>query len=118
MDIMKITLFFRKLQMAKEKLHHLQELVRVVQQGGGPHLPIDDLEDLTLTLSDDQVESEYGESEEEAANEGSDEEEEEEDNEDEEEQTEQEEQSDASKSTDINYDVSVTSIEIFSLYKL
>ena len=52
--------------MAREKLHHLQELVKVVQQGGGPHLPIDDLEDLTLTLSEDQLEdTEYGESEEE-----------------------------------------------------
>ena len=51
--------------MAREKLHHLQELVKVVQQGGGPHLPIDDLEDLTLTLSEEIGESEYGESEEE-----------------------------------------------------
>ena len=57
----------RKLKMAREKLHHLQELVKVVQQGGGPHLPIDDLEDLTLTLSEDIEESEYGESEEEGS---------------------------------------------------
>lgn len=123
------------MQLAKEKLHHLQELVRVVQQGGGPHLPIGDLEDLTLTLSDDQVESEYGESEEEAydeANEGSDEEEEEEeededdeddDDEDEnneeenneEEETEADEQSDVSKSTDVNYDVSGDPNKLFFL---
>ena len=98
--------------MAKEKLHHLQELVKVVQHGGGPNLPIDDLEDLTLTLSDEQIGSEYGESEEEA-----DEIEETEDEDDDEEDEENfsrddiesaGEQSDISKSTttDVNGNVS------------
>ena len=98
--------------MAKEKLHHLQELVKVVQQGGGPNLPIGDLENLTLTLSDDQNDSsEYGESEEEADedNDESDEEEEEEESDEEDtdgEQTEEEEEkSETSKSTDMNYNV-------------
>lgn len=100
--------------MAKEKLHHLQELVKVVQQGGGPNIPVNDLEDLTLSFSEDQDDSSaYGESEEEATEEDGEEEaeseedgEEEEDEEDEEEDGEQseneEEQSDVSKSTDMN----------------
>ena len=66
--------------MAKEKLHHLQELVKVVQHGGGPSLPLDELQALNLTLSDTQEDgdeegeeedsSAYGESEEEATEEG------------------------------------------------
>ena len=66
--------------MAREKLQHLQNLVKVVQQGGGPNLPIGDLEDLTLTLSDEQME--YGESEQEEDEESEEEEEEEEEDED------------------------------------
>lgn len=102
----------QKLKMAKEKLHHLQELVKVVQQGGGPNLPLDDLEDLTLTFSDDLIGSEYGESEEEEADEGdeSDDEDEEEEDIDDEENFRRDgvestgEQSDISKSTttDVN----------------
>ena len=101
--------------MAKEKLHHLQELVKVVQQGGGPNIPVDDLEDLTLTFSDDQDDSSaYGESEEEATEEEEgegetcEEEEEEEEIEDDEEvgeQTDNEEQSDGSKSTGVDMNV-------------
>ena len=98
--------------MAKEKLHHLQQLVKVVQQGGGPHLPIDDLENLTLTLTDEQSDtSEYGEeSEEEADEDNVEESENEEQSEDEDadgEQTEEDyEKSETSKCSDMNYNVS------------
>lgn len=95
--------------MAREKLHHLQELVKVVQQGGGPHLPLDDLEDLTLTLSEDQLDdTEYGESEEEEEEsadeeeEGIDEEDEENDEDrgdDEDDENDADDKSDISKST-------------------
>lgn len=99
----------KKLQMAREKLHQLQQLVKVVQEGGA-QLPIDDLIDLTLSISDEENEtSACGESEEEDAGEDEEETGEEEQSDDEDadgEQTEndnQEGESVASKSTDINY---------------
>lgn len=115
-------LYLRKLKTARQKLQHLQDLVKVVQQGGGPHLPIDDLEDLTLTLSDEQLE--YGESEqeegEESEDDDDDEEEEEEDEENEDEKSEEENesvddgQSDISKSTtDVNCNVRILTTIIF-----
>ena len=96
-------------------MHHLQALVKAVQQSGGPQLPIDDLVDLTLTLSDDPLESSAcGESEEEADLDGDTEEdadgeqteEEEDEEDDDEEEEDNEEQSEISKSTDANLNVS------------
>ena len=118
----------RKLKMAREKLHHLQELVKVVQQGGGPHLPIDDLEDLTLTLSEDQLDdTEYGESEEEGEESDNEEEtvdeEEEEDDDDDDDKGEvsegdEDEKSDISKSTtDPNFNVCSIYLILFSFHK-
>lgn len=96
--------------MAKEKLHHLQQLVKVVQQGGGPHLPVDDLENLTLTFSDQSDISEFGESEEEAENDNEEGtcEEQTDDEQADGEQTEEEgdDKSEISKSTDLYYNVS------------
>ena len=89
---------FRKLQMAKEKLHHLQELVNIVQQGGGPQLPIDDLADLALSL--DESVDQYGESEEEGDEEEDEDDEDDEDEEDEEsEEEEEDEREDQSQAT-------------------
>lgn len=93
--------------MAKEKLRHLQQLVRLVQQGVGSQIPVDDLENLTFLLSDDQNDlSVYGESEEEAAEDNVDESEELSDDElGDEEQTEDC-KSEVSKTTDMNCSVS------------
>lgn len=55
------------MRIAKEKLHHLQELVKVVQEGGTT-IPMDDLADLSLLSLGEgsQSTSQFGESEEEA----------------------------------------------------
>lgn len=92
--------------MAKEKLRHLQQLVRLVQQGVGSQIPVDDLENLLFLLSDDQNDLlVYGESEEEAAEDNVDESEELSDDELGDEQTEDC-KSEVSKTTDMNYSVS------------
>ena len=93
--------------MAKEKLRHLQQLVKLVQQGVGPQVPVDDLENLTFLLSDNQNDlSVYGESEEEAAEDNVDESEEQSNDELEDGEQTGDCKSEVSKSTDMNYSVS------------
>ena len=53
---------FRKLKLAKQKLFNLQQLVKVVQEGNSPMIPINDLQNLALSFTNENN-SEYVESE-------------------------------------------------------